>query len=399
MNDDTLATVDFHLSWMRDGVCHAQTLHAERVNLWRDHIAEGLRRQFYGAAAGDRLAAEFEAGTLVPSWDERRVHRVRWRDVDTHFSGGIPFRPREGRFYPQGVLRGIAGVFRQSVSPFRCIGVGEEGLAADLNQPLAGVDLGWSAKILDVRPKFEERGGTSMDWFEAVAAGAGMQERAFGRGTDFFAANGFLREDDAGDDGFYRTPRMVHHVDLTAAAFLQALYGRLLGGRRRVLDLMASWVSHLPDDLDPERVDGLGMNREELSANPRLHGFTVHDLNRNPVLPYGDGKMDAVICSLSVEYLTRPLEVFDQVRRVLAPGGVFAVTFSDRWFPTKAIRLWPELHPFERMGYVLELFHRTGGFGGLSTSAIQGYPRPEGDKYASQRAASDPVFAVWGTRS
>lgn len=116
----------------------------------------------------------------------------------------------------------------------------------------------------------------------------------------------------------------------------------------RVLDLMSSWVSHLPEyDLD---ATGLGLNAEEMGQNPRLATHVVHDLNGNPELPFADGEFDAVVCTASVEYLIQPHDVFRSVRRVLKPGAPFVVTFSDRWFSPKAIQVWPLLHAFERMG-------------------------------------------------
>ena len=109
-----------------------------------------------------------------------------------------------------------------------------------------------------------------------------------------------------------------------------------------------------------------------------------------------DNEFDGVMCTVSVEYLTRPMAVFSEVARVLRPGGRFVVTFSNRWFPPKAIRVWQELHEFERMGLVLEYFLQSGGFGGLNTLSNRGLPRPTDDKYYPQIRLSDPVYAVWG---
>jgi SAM-dependent methyltransferase len=251
---------------------------------------------------------------------------------------------------------------------------------------------------MDVREKFEEHGGTANDWIEQVLAGPGMQTRCNGGPTQFFDGPAFEREDAGDDGGFYARPRLVQHIDARASATISDLYGRMIPPASRVLDLMGSWTSHLPQDLETRSVTGLGMNAEELARNERLQHYDIHDLNRNPRLPYAEGAFDAVVCTVSVEYLTRPATVFADVARVLAPGGLFAVTFSDRWFPTKAIRVWKELHPFERMGLVLELFHQAKRFTDLETFSSQGWPRPEDDKYADRLVYSDPVFAVWGRR-
>jgi SAM-dependent methyltransferase len=159
---------------------------------------------------------------------------------------------------------------------------------------------------------------------------------------------------------------------------------------------MSSWVSHLPEDFSPQSLIGLGMNEKELKSNTRLSSYYVHDLNADPHLPFDDQSFDAVICTVSVEYLIHPFEVFKEISRVLTPGGVFIVTFSNRWFPPKAIRIWPHLHEFERMGLVLEFFLKSGQYTNLHTYSLRGLPRPSNDKYADQFAYSDPVYAVWG---
>jgi SAM-dependent methyltransferase len=141
------------------------------------------------------------------------------------------------------------------------------------------------------------------------------------------------------------------------------------------------------------------MNAEELAANPLLGERLVHDLNLEPRLPFEDQRFDAVVCTVSVEYLTRPFEVFAEVRRVLRPGGRFIVTFSNRWFPPKVIQAWQEAHEFERPGLVLEYFLRAGGFCDLETFSLRGLPRPADDKYADRLAHADPVYAVWGNRA
>ena len=163
----------------------------------------------------------------------------------------------------------------------------------------------------------------------------------------------------------------------------------------QVLDLMSSYLSHLPTVNDLE-VIGLGMNRQELERNQQLSSWLVQDLNQHPQLPFAEHFFDAVICTSSIEYLVEPLAVVDEVARVLKPGAVFMLTFSDRWFPAKQIELWSEMHPFERQGLVLDYLVRSGRFEDLHTETIRGLPRPANDVHSRLRAQSDPVFAVWG---
>ncbi len=398
INDDSLASIEFRLRWEKNGIRHTDAVHAERVNFWRDLFPASMRRDLMGSFPGDRVSQTFAAGELVPLPDERRRQAVPHRRVQGHLTDGSPIVPRYGRFYPRGILRGVAGIFPENIQPFRCTDTDTTGIQADFNHPLAGRDLRIEARVLDVREKFEEHGGTTYDWVEQTLTGPGMQARCNGGATRFFDGPALERDDDGDDGRFYEAPRLVPHIDARATATIQDLYGRLIAPGSRILDLMSSWTSHLPPDLVTDTVTGLGMNAEELGRNERLRVFDLHDLNHRPRLPYPDDAFDAVICTVSVEYLTRPQAVFDDVARVLAPGGLFAVTFSDRWFPTKAIRVWKELHPFERMGLVLELFHQTERFSALETFSSQGWPRPDDDKYADQLAYSDPVFAVWGRR-
>jgi SAM-dependent methyltransferase len=166
----------------------------------------------------------------------------------------------------------------------------------------------------------------------------------------------------------------------------------------QVLDLMSSWVSHLPQSCGDLAVTGLGMNARELDQNPRLRERVVQDINADPTLPFATASFDAVLCSMSVEYLTRPFEVFAEVARVLKPGAPFVLTFSERWFPSKVIQLWTDIHPFERMAVVLDYFRASGLYDGLGTESRRGLPRPEDDKYAATLAEADPVYAVWGRR-
>lgn len=121
---------------------------------------------------------------------------------------------------------------------------------------------------------------------------------------------------------------------------------------------MSSWRSHVPQNLKLDSLIGFGLNREEMLQNPQLTDHVIHDLNRDPSLPLIDNEFDAVICTVSVEYLIHPFEVFREIARILKPDGFFIVTFSNRWFPPKVIRIWSELHDFERIGLVLEYFCR-----------------------------------------
>ena len=194
----------------------------------------------------------------------------------------------------------------------------------------------------------------------------------------------FDRADLTSDERFYRPDRFVTHIDDGAIAAVGALYDEL-DVTGDVLDLMSSWISHFPNT--PERLVVLGMNESELAANPQASSWVVHDLNERPVLPFADATFDDVVCCVSVDYLTRPIEVFREVARVLRPGGAFVLTFSNRCFPTKAIRAWLANDEPGRVEIVRQYFLRAGGF-----------EAPVAQRRTPMASGGDPLYAVWARR-
>ena len=162
---------------------------------------------------------------------------------------------------------------------------------------------------------------------------------------------------------------------------------------------MSSWQSHIPADLRLKKLTGLGLNEKELRNNRHLDNWVVYDLNENPVLPFKSNAYDAVICTVSIEYIVNPKTIFYEIARVLKPDGMLVVTFSNRRFPPKTINIWEELHDFERMGLVLEYFIENKAFKNLQTYSLRGLPRPYNDKYFPEKRYSDPIYAVWGRRA
>jgi len=198
---------------------------------------------------------------------------------------------------------------------------------------------------------------------------------------------GFFDREDPGDDAdFYAAPRFVTHIDDGAVRAVTAIYDELGVPEGRVLDLMSSWVSHLSQQPTGGLVV-LGMNAAELRANPLATSHVLQDLNRDPTLPFPDADFDAVTCCVSVDYLVRPVEVLREVARVLRPGGVVVVTFSNRCFPTKAIRGWLATDDAGHVSIVSAYLEAAGGFGPVSAER-----RPT-------RRFGDPLFGVWARRT
>ncbi len=167
-----------------------------------------------------------------------------------------------------------------------------------------------------------------------------------------FPAGFFDRIDTQPDGEFYRQPRFVQHIDQVTIDALTGWYGKFLYEGADVLDLMSSWVSHYPPELTLGRVAGLGMNADELTVNPRLTEYCVHDLNADPELPYAAGEFDRATIAVSIQYLVRPVETLGSIAQVLRPGGRLSVAMSHRMFPTKAIRAFHQLPPGERVKLV-----------------------------------------------
>lgn len=394
-------TVDlfFQIHWRSDDGVHTDSYCAQQVSLWRDILPRPLKEKLMGRHPGDHVRLRLPAARLFDAERGSGLLEIKRSQFDPGSIVIPPPSPRLGRYYPKGVLKDVAGIFRANRMPFRVVGLTNGKLSIDLRHPMAGRYVDLSVTIGATGAKSHERGGALRHWGDIISDGVGMQARWHNQPTRFFDDRPFERVDESPDPLFYRQPRLVRHLDDAAVDRVRQVYARLLTDGMRVLDLMSSWRSHLPEGIALKHLSGLGLNPMELEKNPRLDHRVVHDLNRQPSLPYADAHFDRVICTVSVEYLIHPFEVFAEVARVLRPGGIFAVVFSNRWFPPKAIRIWTELHEFERMGLVLEYFRRKGLFGDLNTYSVRGLARPLDDKYIGQTPHSDPIYAVWGRRS
>lgn len=205
-------------------------------------------------------------------------------------------------------------------------------------------------------------------------------------GDGLFSPAAYAREDESSDAEFYLLPRKVVHIDDGAIEALARLYTEVLPTGGRLLDLMSSWRTHLPEGF-PADVVGLGMNPEEMADNPQLGRAVVHDVNRDPRLPFGDAEFDGAMCAVSVQYLIHPLRVFREIRRVLRPGAPFVVSFSNRCFPTKAVAAWLYADDAQHTALVHAYFDAAGGFVDVK----------EEDR--SPDGYGNPLYAVWARAS
>jgi len=383
----------FIITCKSDDTYHEEHYLAADVNMWRDILPDALRRKLLGSQPGDTVSHSFAANEIFSGKTKNIVSLPlhQWQPPGANNSIAPPLA---GRYYPQGFVHGVSGIYPQTLAPMRVVSVKNDTFTVDLNHPLNGRKLDVTIKLEAVSQTRKERGGRCSDrLMDMLENGPGMQARIADNPIMFDREKAFRRSDPETDRMFYAAPRMVSHIDSQASEHLTSVIDRFLKPGSQVLDLMASVDSHLPDNHGLD-VTGLGMNSEEMAANPDLARYIVHDLNDDPVLPFPDSSFEVVLCNLSIEYLTHPENVIRETARVLKPSGTLLVSFSNRWFPLKVTRMWKELHEFERMGFVLQLCWPY--YTDLQTFSYRNWPRPSTDKHFPELTASDPLYVVTG---
>ena len=203
--------------------------------------------------------------------------------------------------------------------------------------------------------------------------------------------------DDTNDLDFYDSPRLVTHVDEGFIDRLKDLYRERLKPNSRVLDLMSSWVSHLPDDVEFAHVEGHGMNAKELAKNPRLDHYFLQNLNQNPKLPPDDADFDAVLITVSIQYLQYPEAVLSEIYRILKPNGIVIISFSNRMFYQKAIAAWRDGTDTDRVNLVRQYFQSVDGF--TKPEIIVRQPPVAGILQMLGMVGGDPFYAVIASKS
>jgi SAM-dependent methyltransferase len=195
----------------------------------------------------------------------------------------------------------------------------------------------------------------------------------------------FTKLDPEDDEIFYEPPRLVCHIDDGAIAALTGFYRTVLPAGGVLLDLMSSWVSHLPSDIEYAEVIGHGMNKAELAANPRLSRWFIQNLNRDPNVPLADASIDAAMICVSIQYLQKPVAVLRELARVLRPDRPLVISFSNRCFWTKAVAIWRMLDD-EGHARLVEHYLRHAGFRQIETNRLAEWVED----------VSDPMIAVVG---
>jgi len=389
------------LEWQSDcpagPVRHRDACFAEAVDFASDVLPAGIGPTLAMAEPGVRiekrlgLEALRDAGTATVA-----VHAAQARFAGT-LPDGRTVTPHFGRFYPRAMFHGVGPAGGDPMQPFRYLGEAGGAVQVDTRHPLAGYELTLIAEVTGDASAAPKR-ARPVDWTARLLDGPGMQACWDGEPTVFDGADAYRREDESPDAEAGATPRTAAHLDAQAEAAVGDYYRGILAQSGTVLDLMSGRHACLPADAKPAHLTGLGLDAAEMLANDMLDDAVVADLNALPALPFADSAFDTIICTLSVAYLTQPVAVFREAHRVLRPGGTFALTFSDRWYPPKVTRLWTELHSFERLGLVAGYFAEAGGFVDIETYSLRGLPRPPDDPHAARAPHADPVFAVAARR-
>ena len=307
-----LAAMTFTLHWSDGRATHQDELHVSRFSVWReaDFLAGGLGQKIPGMRVGDGAQAELSAGELTGAWDASQEFSTSPDHFDRQYRRGLTVEPRCGRFYPQGFFHGAHGVVREALEPARITDLDAEFMRVDLNHPLARFPVQVECQLEQVLPGADTRGGRCSSPLDDLAHYAGLAAPlADGTLTDFGDSDsGMARMDQREDGAFYAKARMVQHLDARAIETVNALYRRLIPAQAEVLDLMASYDSHL-QGCDLRALHVLGMNSDELGANALATSDRVQDLNQSPRLPFNTASLDAVVCTASIEYLVRPQAV------------------------------------------------------------------------------------------
>ena len=254
INQESFANVKFEMQWESSRAMHTEIYEAQGLNIWRDCLPETLLKQMEGKSEGETITTYFEPGVLTSGYDPGKTFTVKLSQFNQHFIMEQTIEPRIGRFYPKGLLSGVAGVFPQNFQPFRLVSIQNGQLGVDFNHPLAKTAIQLRTSIKKISARKAERGGRCHDWVEVLTEGPGMQSRWENKPTDFFSDCPFHRKDNTPDPIFYKLPRLVQHIDYTAIQVVGDLYGQLLKSGMRVLDLMSSWQSHTPSKLRFEKL-------------------------------------------------------------------------------------------------------------------------------------------------
>ena len=198
------------------------------------------------------------------------------------------------------------------------------------------------------------------------------------------------KSDICDDEIFYQQPRFVHHLSDSFRTRLTSLYSEYLLNHHIILDLMSSWVSHLPSNISYKKVIGHGMNEAELSSNERLDRFFVQNLNKKQNMPIEDSSIDVGLIVAGWQYLQYPEKVSLELSRVIKSDSLLIISFTNRAFWTKAPNIWTYSSEEKRIEYVTNVLTSNG----WRIEKILNERTHDKKLFGFYSSESDPFFSV-----
>ncbi|MGK0270099.1 MAG: ubiquinone/menaquinone biosynthesis C-methylase UbiE [Cocleimonas sp.] len=392
MKKNDLADIEFTLEWKSSFATHTDVYYVQNVDPVNDKFPLDLGEKIAKLKTGGNYSQTFPAKDLLQeSFSTDKVTHFKTDLFDTHFKGqNSP--PMLYRFYPSAIVWEGLESLQTDYTPFRLISSNDENMVADRNHPLAKYYISLTArKVREYKTSNDHDIPKKHIGKLITSKGPGMQAPFEYGDSVFFDKYPFdLNIIDKNDN------YLKQQLDLNTTKEISQLYSEHLSKHSKVLDLMSCGSSYLAEDYKTGMLTGIGPNETTLSKNQRLDTYQVQDLNSDSILPFETNSFDDAICTCSIENLTDPLKVIQEVARVVSPGGKFIITFSGNKPAANSINLWQQLHPFERIQLVLEYFRHTGLFKELNTFSKRGILQSKGIKKSKQDPLSNPVYAVWG---
>ena len=359
---------------------------------WPEILARPLKQAFTGKAQ----SLELEPGTLLPAWQADWVREIPTSDFSNLCATRHGARPALGRYYPRECY-GQIGNDIPADAWGRVIQLEPDRILADFNHPLSDRPL-----RLELQPGSMPASALASPrslWHWLHLPGPGIQDRLPTTETDFWNDQPYQRRNTGNDADFFRKPSLTPFWDRTALTEVSRLYHQMIRPGSRVLDLMAGVHSPLQEaGIEGLEIHCAGLNAIELEHNPVCRHRRVLDVNRIHSLPWPDRSFDALLIHAAIEYVCNPEQLFDEIHRILKPGGRLIISFSDHFLREKVIRIWEQLTLYERPGLVLAWLRRQGGFANFASYSLCGRARPADDPRYGQRKDSYPVIAVWADR-
>ncbi len=348
-NNDAVGALRFTVTWTKDSIVHEEIFIGRKFNAVNDIFPTGMREALEDKRTGESVTLAYAPRRCIPRFRESRILTLPLDRLRKKTVLGRDITPSVGRFYPQGHINGLLDVYPGTLTPFRLIGLTENTFTADCNHPLATIPVIIEAKIQYMERRDTGTYGALTHWREKTCDwGPGMQTRHQDHPTDFFLPGFF---DSAGQE---KAPPAPPAMDATARRNIQEITARFVDQDRRVLDL-------------------------------------------SPGSPTPSGTYDAAVCLHTIEYLPDPIALLEKTDAHLAPGSPVVIAFTENFDPNRVIRGWIDLHPFERMGLILEYLRLTGLDDRAATVSLRNDWRPREDAlFLETRGVSDPVYVVCG---